>query len=120
MHPKKQRPAGHRCAHSLAAGAMRKRAFLVAAATAPIAWPLDSRAASDTFTNVNGGNWSTAANWSLGHQPGNLDDAIFGGGQHIFGSTVTYDAAASATNLNSLTLDYVRNNPLTLSQAGNT
>jgi hypothetical protein len=108
-----------RYGHSLSAVGMRRSALLVAAAGVPLAWPIAAWAANDIFNNPNGGNWSTPSNWSLGFQPGNLDDATINGGG-IFGSTVNYDAAATAFNLNILTLDWSRRTPRGLSQSLNT
>src|SRR5947209_17736372 len=94
----------------------RAAMLLAAVAAVPLAWPLPARAATDSFTNGSGGNWSTAGNWSLGHQPGNLDDVNLKAAGTL-GSIVTYDAAAIATNLASLTLDAPSGRILTLSQS---
>jgi hypothetical protein len=94
------------------------RAAAAAAAVSPIViWPLASRAATDSYILATGvGSWSTAANWSLGHQPGNLDDAVLTT-SNFLGVTVTYDALATATNL---TIDSPSHRFVGLSQSLNT
>jgi hypothetical protein len=90
-----------------------------AAGAAATAWPLASPAATDSYNfTTGGGNWSTAANWSLGHQPGDLDDAVISTSSFL-GLNVTYDALATATNLASLTIDSPNHHSASLTQALN-
>jgi hypothetical protein len=99
----------------------RNKAALLLAAVATAACPLSSRGASDSWVGSTFGsdNWSTPTNWSLGHQPGNLDEAFLSGSS-FQGTSVIYDASATATNLSSLTLDSAALRPITLFQATNT
>jgi hypothetical protein len=98
----------------------RNKAALLLAAVAAAACPLSSRGASDSWVGSTFGsdNWSTPTNWSLGHQPGNLDEAFLAGSS-FQGTSVIYDAAATATNLSSLTLDSAALRPITLYQSVN-
>jgi T5SS/PEP-CTERM-associated repeat protein len=98
----------------------RNKAALLFGAVAAAACPLSSRGTSDFWNGPSGsGNWSTAANWSLGHQPGNLDE-VFIAATTFQGRTAVYDASATATNLSSLTIDSAQLFPASLSQAVNT
>jgi hypothetical protein len=99
---------------------LRRWRQILRAAAAVAAVPLASWADADFFAPVGTlGNWGADANWSLGHQPANLDSAIVSSA-NIGGLTANYDAAATATNLSSLTIDSPSHHPVSLSQALNT
>jgi hypothetical protein len=83
-----------------------------------MAVPPASLAATDSYSAPGGiGIWSNSLNWSLGRQPGNLDDAVLSS-FNIGGLNVTFDAAATA-NIASLTIDSPGHHPDNLFQAVN-
>ncbi len=72
---------------------------ILAALIVPMFSSMPVWAAGDNhWTNVDGGNWSAGANWSLGHAPDATENALFDCAFNA-GKTVTVDAAASCLNM---------------------
>jgi hypothetical protein len=88
--------------------------LLALAASAAVA-PLASRAATDAWSNLHSGNWSTAGNWTTGLPANGADVSITISGQLGVPITVTYDYTGTNT-FKSLTLDTLDQ----LSQSANT
>src|SRR5207248_1331476 len=90
-------------------------ALFLAAAAVPAAWPLVSRANTDTW-NDGSGNWSTPGNWSLGSVPA-AGDTVNLTQSDGTSRIVTYDAAAtSGAGFAQLTIDATGSGSMGLSQ----
>lgn len=97
----------------------RAAGIAAAAAVAALTWAgAEAGAATQTFTNTSGGNWSTAANWNsgAGPVPGSGDVAAIG-----VNATINFDATyTTGSSPSELILGNISGNTSTLSQTNST